>query len=77
MGYLLPHNVRQELAMSFFAAPLAEELASLVEKAMKHPGVADVMRVYDQYENMLAQTRAYLQVLNPQPVFSVTDSTSQ
>lgn len=63
--------------MSLSTAPLADELELLVEKAMNHPGVADVMRIYGQYEYMLAQTRAYLEVLNPAPFFSVTDSTSQ
>lgn len=56
--------------------PLGKDLDLLIEKAMKHPGVADVMKAYGQYEDILAQTEAYLGVLNAELSFSVTDSTS-
>jgi hypothetical protein len=55
---------------------LTRESADLLQEAMNHPGVADVMSAYGQYENVLAQTEAYLCALNTEPSFSVTDSTS-
>jgi hypothetical protein len=54
-----------------------KELESLIETAMKRPGVADVMEAYGQYESILQQTRAYLGALNTEASFSVTDSTSR
>lgn len=55
---------------------IMKDLEVLVERAMNHPGVADVLRVYGQYEDVLKLTGAYLGVLNAEPSFSVTDSTS-
>jgi hypothetical protein len=56
---------------------IVKDLEVLVERAMKHPGVADVERVYGQYRDVLAVTEAYLGALDVEPSFSVTDSTSR
>lgn len=63
--------------MALSAESLNRDLAALLKTAMERPGVADVMQAYGQYENVLAQTEAYLAVLTDEPIFSVTDSTSQ
>jgi hypothetical protein len=56
--------------------PLTRELEELMHQTMKHPGVADVMKAYGQYEDILVQTEAYLGALNAEFSFAVTDSTS-
>jgi hypothetical protein len=56
---------------------VGKDFENLLKSAMEHPGVAEVMKAYGQYQTFLAQTEAYLEVLTDEPVFSVTDSSSQ
>jgi hypothetical protein len=63
--------------MTSSANTLDKDLAALLKRAMERPGVADVMETYGQYGSILAQTDAYLAVLTDEPIFSVTDSSSQ
>ena len=63
--------------MTSSAHTLSKDLAALLKDAMERPGVADVMQIYGQYESILAQTDAYLAVMTDEPIFSVTDSSSQ
>lgn len=53
-----------------------EELASLLERAMENPGVADAMQVYQAYESLEKATRPYFQIANMPRLYSVTDSVS-
>ena len=59
--------------MSSAKQSLAKELELLIEKAMKHPGVADVMKAYHEYQYAL-EVETYS--VKAEDSFYVTDSTS-
>lgn len=56
---------------------LQSDLDKIIKKAMEKPGIADLVRVYGQYESMTEIVKAYLNMVNTPVSFSVTDSTSE
>lgn len=52
------------------------ELEELIKNARKQPGIADLMFVYGQYDEMLQKSREYLEGVKPKVVISASsDST--
>lgn len=52
----MPKDDKHELA----SEPLAHEYRSLIDRAKDSPGIADVMELYQQNAQLLAQMNAYL-----------------
>lgn len=53
----------------------ASEYKKLLKEAKKQPGLVDLMKVYGQYDELLAQSQQYLSKLTPTESFSVATST--
>ncbi len=50
------------------------EVVELLQEAMRYPGVADVIQVYERAKDKLDSVTPYLRVTNVRQSFSVTDS---
>ena len=50
-----------------------------MEEAMasSSPGMADMLKVYDNYEAAVRQANAYLQLLSPRPVYLTSDRSNR
>ncbi len=55
---------------------LADEYRLLMREALKRPGVKEAMKVYGQYEQMVAEAHMYLGLIQTKESFSVSTSTS-
>jgi hypothetical protein len=62
------------LASSNTKNRLPNEVEELIREAMKHPGVADVIQVYERAKDKLESVKPYLRVARTRQSFSVTDS---
>jgi hypothetical protein len=55
-------------------SPLPNEAEILIQEAMKHPGVADAIQVYERAKDKLESAKPYLRAASTRQSFSVTDS---
>jgi hypothetical protein len=53
-----------------------EDSQGLIREAMKNPGVAEVVRIYAEYEKMILRAYPQLRLVNTPASFSTTDSKS-
>jgi len=51
-----------------------KELENIIEKAMKQPGISELMLVYGQYDELLKNSQEYLANFQPKIVMTTTDS---
>ena len=58
------------------ASDLSKEYQELVKKAQQQPGVVELMKVYEQYDELLKRSYEYLSGANPKTIISTTDTTS-
>lgn len=52
------------------------ELDELIKSAQKQPGVADLMFVYGQYDEMMQKSREYLEGVRPKVIISDSSNSS-
>ncbi|MEA3324513.1 MAG: hypothetical protein U9Q37_05160 [Euryarchaeota archaeon] len=52
------------------------ELDELIKSAQKQPGVADLMFVYGQYDEMMRKSREYLEGARPKVIISDSSNSS-
>jgi hypothetical protein len=52
------------------------ELDELIKKAEEQPGIADLMFVYGQYDEMLQKSREYLEGVRPKDIISASSNSS-
>ncbi|MEA1945526.1 MAG: hypothetical protein U9N07_09420 [Euryarchaeota archaeon] len=52
------------------------ELDELIKSAQKQPGIADLMFVYGQYDEMLEKSREYLEGIKPKVIISASSDSS-
>ena len=52
------------------------ELDELIESAQQQPGIADLMFVYGQYDEMLQKSREYLEGVKPKVIISTSSNSS-
>jgi len=52
------------------------ELGELIKSAQKQPGIADLMFVYGQYDEMLEKSREYLEGIKPKVIISASSESS-
>ena len=45
--------------------------------ASSNPGIADMLKLYDNYEAAVRQANAYLQLLNPRPLYFTSDRSNR
>lgn len=69
----MPNKTKKKSPKSTSAA---DEYQSLMKKALKQPGVKETMKVYGQYEQLVAESHRYLGLIQPKEAFSVSTSTS-
>ncbi len=55
---------------------IESELDELIKSAQKQPGVADLMFVYGQYDEMMQKSREYLEGVRPKVVISDSSNSS-
>ncbi len=55
---------------------IGSELDELIKSAQKQPGVADLMFVYGQYDEMMQKSREYLEGVRPKVVISDSSNSS-
>ena len=48
------------------------ELDELIKRAQQQPGIADLMFVYGQYDEMLQKSREYLEGVKPKVIISAS-----
>jgi hypothetical protein len=53
---------------------LKTEYQNIMKQARKQPGLEEIMKVYGQYDEFVAQSREYLGVLQSTETFSATTS---
>jgi len=56
---------------------IEEQVKHLLERAMKEPGVAEVMRIYNAQQPAIEVYKRAQQVVGPRWIFSSTTSSSQ
>ena len=49
----------------------------LLRNAMKHPGVADMMTVYGQHENVMERTAPYLAAMRDRVILLISTSSQE
>jgi len=52
------------------------ELDELIKSAQQQPGIADLMLVYGQYDEMLRKSREYLEGVKPKVIISASSNSS-
>lgn len=52
------------------------ELDELIKSAQEQPGIADLMFVYGQYDEMLQKSREYLEEVEPKVIISASSDSS-
>ena len=52
------------------------ELDELIKSAQQQPGIADLMFVYGQYDEMLRKSREYLEGVKPNVIISASSNSS-
>jgi len=52
------------------------ELDELIKSAQQQPGIADLMFVYGQYDEMLQKSREYLEGVKPKVIISASSNSS-
>ncbi|HJH25957.1 MAG TPA: hypothetical protein C5S37_04100 [Methanophagales archaeon] len=52
------------------------ELDELIKSAQQQPGIADLMFVYGQYDEMLQKSREYLEGVKPKDIISTSSNSS-
>ncbi len=52
------------------------ELDELIKRAQQQPGIADLMFVYGQYDEMLQKSREYLEGVKPKVIISASSNSS-
>jgi len=52
------------------------ELEELIKSAQQQPGIADLMFVYGQYDEMLQKSREYLEGVKPKVIISTSSNSS-
>jgi len=52
------------------------ELDELIKSAQEQPGIADLMFVYGQYDEMLQKSREYLEGIKPKGIISASSNSS-
>ncbi len=52
------------------------ELDELIKSAQQQPGIADLMFVYGQYDEMLRKSREYLEGVKPKVIISASSNSS-
>lgn len=55
---------------------LKTEYQEIMKQAKKQPGVAELMKVYGRYDELLTQSQAYLGLIQATETFSVSTSSS-
>jgi len=55
---------------------IESELDELIKRAQKQPGVADLMFVYGQYDEMMQKSREYLEGVRPKVIISASSNSS-
>lgn len=55
---------------------LKTEYEDIIKQAKKQPGISELMRVYGRYDELLAQSQAYLGLSRSVETFSVASSSS-
>jgi len=55
---------------------LSKEYSTMLNRALKEPGVKEAMKVYGQYEELILETQHYLGIIQPKESFSLSTSTS-
>jgi hypothetical protein len=53
---------------------IKRELDELIEKAQEQPGIADLMFVYGQYDEILQKSREYLEGVKPKVIISASSN---
>ncbi|MFZ2071915.1 MAG: hypothetical protein WAV32_10055 [Halobacteriota archaeon] len=51
-------------------------LEELIKSAQEQPGIADLMFVYGQYDEMLQKSREYLEGVKPKVIISASSNSS-
>ena len=52
------------------------ELDELIKSAQQQPGIADLMLVYGQYDEMLRKSGEYLEGVKPKVIISASSNSS-
>lgn len=52
------------------------ELDELIKSAQQQPGIADLMFVYGQYDEMLRKSAEYLEGVKPKVIISASSNSS-
>ena len=52
------------------------EIDGLIKSAQEQPGIADLMFVYGQYDEMLQKSREYLEGVKPKVIISASSDSS-
>ena len=52
------------------------ELDELIKSAQQQPGIAELMLVYGQYDEMLRKSREYLEGVKPKVIISASSNSS-
>jgi hypothetical protein len=55
---------------------IESELDELIKSAQKQPGVADLMFVYGQHDEMMQKSREYLEGVRPKVIISASSNSS-
>jgi len=55
---------------------IESELDELIKSAQKQPGVADLMFVYGQHDEMMQKSREYLEGVRPKAIISASSNSS-
>lgn len=55
---------------------IKSELDELIKSAQQQPGIADLMFVYGQYDEMLQKSREYLEGAKPKDIISASSNSS-
>ncbi len=63
-----PKNIHEDISQ--------DQIDDLLEKAMKRPGVQDVMYVYDTWRYVEEASRPHFQVMSQQTTFISSNNTS-
>jgi hypothetical protein len=55
-------------------AEIEREYDDIIKRAIAHPGIAELMEVYGQYDLLLKQSSEYLSSARPKTIITTTNS---